>query len=543
MLENIEQLRAVMKEGDGINNAGRDHGGDEDDGMSLLFGATKPLSFQQVLSDFLPSRHETDRAVAAYFRAKAVAAPFLHTAHFARLYRVFWDNPSRGSPLWTSILFTMVDIATRTLSTTSTANSLENIKGNRFAIAAAHCLADGQYYRPQRFAVEALLLYGQARCLTSVDISPEVGILFGTLCRLAATMGYHRDADRSREGVSAFEGEMRRRAWSLCMQLDMLVSFQLGLPSNIQFPTWDTRPPTNLLDSDFDETTVQLPPARANSESTELLFYIAKHRLMAVFEKIIRHTLSATDRPSEELEMIDQELRDTYAALPVVFQPRPMTDSVFDSPSLIVTRLCVSRIYQKCLYVLHRKHVTRGWQKSIQICYDSASDLIKQYLDMNNEFEKGGQLESERWFMGSITWHDFLLGCTGLCLVVCSTRHHASKTASTAIVDVVASLELLRQAKAVCETQPARSKDTRKVRRLLEATIAEFSGKKNEDVPTIQTSLQTGQDVASGTMPSSQDPNNSLWNGNLTTPVDDVWAYMQQFLNLPSEDIMTDTWC
>lgn len=238
MLEDIDELRNAIRQNDETEDADGDIG---DDGIGLLFGAFKPLSYQQIISQFLPPRHETDRLVATYFRAKAVAAPFVHTTHFRGQYRLFWDKPFTAPPLWTSILFSILDIATRTLSTSSTASTGEKSKSDRFAIAAAHCLAVGEYYRPQRFAVEALLLYAQSKCLTSVDLSPDVAILFGTLVRLATVMGYHRDADGSRGGMSAFEGEMRRRTWSLCMQLDMLVSFQNGLPSNIQFPTWDTR--------------------------------------------------------------------------------------------------------------------------------------------------------------------------------------------------------------------------------------------------------------------------------------------------------------
>ena len=546
MLEDIEELRAVIREHDDVDDTEIDLGSDEGDGIGLLFGATKPLSFQEVLSQFLPPRQETDRSVAAYFRAKAVAAPFVHSAQFSRLYRSFWDNPSAASPLWTSILFSILDIATRTLSTSPGASTDENSKVNRFATAAAHCLAVGEYYKPQRFAVEALLLYTQSNCLTSVDMSPDVAILFGTVVRLATMMGYHRDAEASRGGLSAFEGEMRRRTWSVCMQLDMLISFQFGLPSNIQFPTWDTGPPTNLLDSDFDEDTVQLPSARPDSEPTELLFYIAKHRLMTVFEKIIRHTLSATDWPSDEVEVVDQELRGVYAALPDVFQPRSMADSIVDSPSVVVTRLCVCFIYQKCRCVLHRKHVTRGRQKSVQVCYDAASDLVRQFRDIYQEFEPGGQLETERWFMGSLTWHDFLLGCTALCLTVCSTRHHTAAPASTALVDVMRSLELLQHAKTMCEKQSARSRDTRKVRRLLEATIRELSGQDNDGgTLTMQASLHTGQDSASDAhgqaKPSSQDHSDWLWNESTMRPGDDdAWAYIEQFLDLPNEDFMID---
>ena len=159
-----------------------------------------------------------------------------------------------------------------------------------------------------------------------------------------------------------------------------------------------------------------------------------------------------------------------------------------------------------------------------------------------------GQLETERWFMGTLTWHNFLLGCTALCLTVCSTRHYAAGPAGSAIVDVVGSLELLQHAKAVFEKQSARSKDTRKVRRLIEATILEFSGQDNGDTFTMQASLHTGRALASEAhglaIPSSQYRKDWLWNESTIMPVDDgAWAYMEQFLGLPDEDFMTDTWC
>ena len=73
-------------------------GDDEDDATRLLIGVMKPLSFQQVLSQFLPTRHKVDRLVGAYFRMKTVAAPLLHTTQFRRLYQLFWDNPPTTSP-------------------------------------------------------------------------------------------------------------------------------------------------------------------------------------------------------------------------------------------------------------------------------------------------------------------------------------------------------------------------------------------------------------------------------------------------------------
>ena len=222
----------------------------------------------------------------------------------------------------------------------------------------------------------------------------------------------------------------------------------------------------------------------------------------------------------------------------------PLAESIVDSPSIIVTRLCVNSIYQKCLCVLHRKYVTRGRRNSVQVCYDSASDLVRRFLDVWKEFEPGGQLETEQWFVGGITWHDFLLGCTALCLTVCSNRYYTAEPASTGIVDVVGSLVLLQNAKAVCEKQSARSKDTRKVRRLVEATILKFRAQDNGGLSTTQISLHNSQDVAcdAHAIPSAQGDKDWLWNEHTTGSVEDTaWAYMEQFLDLPNDDFMTDT--
>ena len=546
MLEDIEELRTAMREYEKVDNASPHLDVDGNDATSLLFAASKPLSFQQILSKFLPPRHRVDQLIAAYFKMQTVTAPYIHAAQFRRFYHLFWDNVSAASPLWTSILFSILQIST-TIASTGTGTCLgEDGMSLRFDTAAAHCLAVGGYYRPQRFAVEALVLFIQSVIVTNVDLGPDVGVLMGTLLRLAMVMGFHRDADESRERISAFDGEMRRRTWSTCMHLDMLISFQLGLPSNTQFPTCNTKPPTNLLDCDFDESTEQLPPARPLTEHTLLVFYIAKDRMMNVFEKVIRHTLSATESPSDELDTIDREIRSTLAALPATLQPRSMADSIVDSPSVKVSRLCIYSIYQKCLCVLHRKYITRGRYSSLLICYDSASEIVRQFVDSHREFEPGGQLETERWLIGSIGWHDFLLGCVALCLTVCSTERYTAEITMNASIDVVGSTDLLRKANAVLEKKSARSKDTRKAQRLVVATISKFSRQDDGTMPANQVPYLNGHNGAAkaqsyATVDTFGD-NPLPWSESIMSPADDVdWAYLEHILNLAQEDIIIDT--
>ena len=556
MLEDIEGLRTAIAPGEAtaIDNDLPKH--EENTGASLILGSAVPLSLQQVLVQYLPPRQEADRLTAAYFRSRGVSAPFIHASYFRRLYQKFWRDPLEAPTLWISILFSIFHIAKNTLGLDK-----ENAQSdNRYNFASAHCLALGEYFRPKQFSVEAILLFVQAQCLTGLGISPETGLIMGLVIRLATIMGYHRDSELFQ--LSAFEGEMRRRTWSLCMQLDLLISFELGLPSNVQFPTWDTRPLTNLPDSSFDEDTKELPPARPESECTDILFYIAKHRLMAVFEKVLRHTLSIGTNESTHVDELDTEIRNIYSGFPEILHARPIADSVVDSPSLIVTRLCVFFIYQKCLCVLHRPYVTRGWVYSTQICYDAATNIVRYFNDTYKEFLPGGQLETERWFMSNITWHDFLLGVTAMCLVLCAS----SQSFATPNAHSAKTLHLLRQAQDICAEQSVKSKDSRRVLNIVNATLLYFGGlerQNNEDamenfgLSTDSLKFFQMQSPFAGDQASIHDflPPHPLrdfppeqtegdWAGSESTarPMNDFsWTYLEQFLNLSNDDLISST--
>ena len=550
MLADIEGLRSAIIPGEAATTDGDIHECEENIGANLILGSTVPLSIQQVLAQYLPSRQEADRLTSAYFRSRGASAPFIHASYFRRLYQEFWKDPTSAPALWTSILFSICHIAKNTLA-------LGQVKGDadeRFSVASAHCLGLGEFFRPKRFSVESLLLFVQAQCMTSLGMSPDLGLILGLIIRLATRMGYHRDPDMF--PLSAFEREMRRRTWSLCMQLDLLISFQLGLPSNIQYPTWDTRPPRNLQDSDFDEDTGELPPARPDSESTDILFYIAKHRLMTVFEKILRHTLSTATNESVDVDQLDREIRNVYSALPEVQRPRPMADSVVDSPSLTVTRLCVFFIYQKSLCVLHRPYVTRGRVYSIEVCRDAASNIVRYFNDTYQEFLPGGQLETERWFMSNITWHDYLLGAVALCLTLCASDQYIAVPR----VEPMEALQLLQRVRDVCGEQSVRSKGSRRVQKVVNATLLRFGSQQHEDAMTDTSASNTslgfplmgspfvnGQASAHDVMPAQclQDfPSEQTeidWTGgeDMARPMEDTsWAYLEQFLNLSDIDLM-----
>ncbi|KAL6412065.1 hypothetical protein AUP68_04446 [Ilyonectria robusta] len=541
MLQDIQALRSAMTCEVAEDTEVEPPEQISDTGISLLFGAAPSglLTFSEVLAHYLPSRQETDRLIASYFRHKSTAAPFIHAAQFRHHYQAFWVSPTSAPPLWASLLFSICHISSKSHGGSSP-NNPDSSPSTHFSLASAHCLALGFYFRPQPLAVEALLLFAQAQCLTCLELPSDLGTLFGSLIRVATQMGYHRDPDVHGPGkFTPFEAEMRRRTWSVAMQLDLLISFHLGLPSSVQYPTWDTKTPRAIIDADLREDMTELPPER--EYSTETLFYIVKHRCMRVFEKIMRHVLAMEPQAfvsnekgqpeDEELNALEQEMREVYAAVPEYLRPRQMADSVVDAPSTIVTRLCVSNLYNKCFCVLHRPYVVLGRADSVSACWSSSKAIVHNMIDVYKEFSPGGLLETEMWFMCSLTWHDFLFGATALCLALCKMKD--GREAPDADV------ELLQKARAIFAEQASRrAKDTMRVVAVIDATVRYVWNREvtatqssaisapdvemaSEDVETILQSVQLDETWAFGGF--------SVTAGPLEDP---TWRYMEQLLDL-----------
>ncbi|KAJ4264177.1 hypothetical protein NW762_005371 [Fusarium torreyae] len=496
-------------------------------GISLLFGAkiSHGLTIDEVLNTHLPSQRATDRLVSTYFRVRLYVTPFIHPSQFRRQYDAFWSDPSSASPLWISMLFSilyMAAIASQTGRETDT-------PGNEFTVAAAQCLTLGEYFRPKIYSVEALLLYGQSQFITCLEICPDMGSVLSILGHLATVSGYHRESNG--HGLSPFAQEMRRRTWSVLVQLDLLVSFHLGLPSRIPLSMSDTQAPSNFLDSDFDQDSVRLPPSRPDTELTGVTFSILKLKFMTIFDKILQHVLMPRIReaPDADIDNLDAELKDLYSSLPELYRPRSIANSVVDPPQLIVARLCISFVYYKCLCVLHRPHVTKLRAKSTQEGYTASFALVTDLLHVYEECKPGGQLETEEWFLKSITWHDFLLGITTLCLVVYTTIWGTQELQ----IDRTGTMEILETARTVIEAERAAdsAKSRSKALFVINSTICQLRGQHNDGNITSIDGMCATPSIHNERIPQTGG-DGWFWNlGEADGSNDTNWDYLDDFLS------------
>jgi Fungal specific transcription factor domain len=457
VLDEISELRSAAELRADPTNAitGRNNRLDED----TLIGASRPSSLEEVLRKHLPPKIQVDRLLSRYFNATYVVVPILHSTQFQRQYEEFWQDLLGVDPIWSATLFAVLCIS----ASISFADGSEDdpLQRKNFLAAAAQCLILGNYTTPKLRVIQALLLFSQSKYMASLDPSREVVLVLSMVIRLAFQIGLHREPDSS---FSPFEGEMRRRLWAMCRHFDLIVSYQLGLPSNIP-PSWhDTKLPRNLLDDDFDESSPDLPPSRPETDVTRVLYFIVKTRLMTVFAQIYSKALSLKGIEFQDIVTLQFENQKQYDLIPQSMRIRPISQS-FTSPNhVIMTRLNCEFIFQRGMCILHRQGMVKGNALSRDVCVRASMTMIGHLADLHKEFQPTGQLQGARWMLSSTVMSDFLLATLTLCLAL-STARKAQKRDITSFdqVEWRRIIDALGDAYAICIKEQTKPKSAASV--------------------------------------------------------------------------------
>jgi hypothetical protein len=341
-------------------------------------------------------------------------------------YNKFWMDPGASPLPWLALLYMILCI-----SCFYYFRSEEELPGNlghpmecmtAFQLRAIQALVTSDYTKPGRYKIETLMLYFGTEYVRATDAQVSLSVLLAIIIRTAIHAGYHRDAKHYPE-LSFFEGEMRRRAWTFLVHIDHLISFQTGVPLSSSSANADTALPSNLLDDDFSELTTAPPPSRPETERTPVLYTIAKQSLVSVFGAIAfrSHASQMNELPYSEIMSLDRQLQNARSALPPSLRIKPVPQSITDPPDLIMSRYNLELLYQKSRCILHRKYLTTSrsnlrFTYSRYTCVEAATILLRHQIDLSNEVQPGGLLFRDRWFLTSLTTHDFLLAAMILCL-------------------------------------------------------------------------------------------------------------------------------
>lgn len=285
---------------------------------------------------------------------------------------------------------------------------------------AAQSLIAGHYQKARPYSVEAVMLYGMCKFFQKYDSDIEPWLLMGIGARLALRMGYHRDP-RHFVHISPFEGEMRRRTFSLIQAFELLLSFQAGLPAILHEEFCDVESPRNLLDEDFDEFCATLPPSRPPNDPTPMLYYCYKGGLAKIFGRVARQALSPRLPSYENVMSLDRELQKLHSEIPPSLEWRSLGSSITDESYTIMHRLNLELLYQKSLIFLHRRYLSLDranptFDYSRKTCRNAGLRVLEYQAAVYNASQPGGQLHNEQWTNSDLTLHDFLLAAMITCL-------------------------------------------------------------------------------------------------------------------------------
>jgi hypothetical protein len=401
---------------------------------SSSLGTSTGSSSQQVhLPIYLPIVNlETDMVTSdnpyTNFRPRGVLSPqysWRETNMRPIQYRDFWLRPEQAPLPWLGLLFGIMTMGAF-LYTRSKEGFPDALGPPAEAMTAFHrratqCLILSKYFTsPGPYTIEALLVSQQFEFVRSKDARLGVWLMGGVIIRLAMRMGYHRDPD-AYPRISVHQGEIRRRIWILIVQLDALTSYQMGLPAMVQDLHCDTKPPRNLLDEDFGPRSTQLPPSRPETELTPILHVINKARLSSCFREIFSRVLLGGSDDYQEIMELHQRLLAAHESLSPRLRLGILQDSVTIPPHLLLRRCTLELLFQKCLCMLHRRHMTKSFKNpefslSRALCVEAAMRILSIQSDMLDEKKFGQILRQSKGLISSLEQTDFILAATIVCL-------------------------------------------------------------------------------------------------------------------------------
>lgn len=437
-----------------------------------LLGHTKSIGIDEIKNS-LPSRLFTDRLISCYFNAKFHAVPFIHAHQFRRQYEAFWENPSSADFLWISLLFSVLGAGALLAKAklTNEPGLLQSIEEPAFYLGvSARCLITGKYLEGKPGSVEAMLQHAHSRNMQRQDEDRVLWALYSLAVRMAQLQGYHRDPSKLPTPVSPFESEMRRRTWFMIQSSELLVALHSGLPPIVYESLTDTEHPINLLDEDFDEDTLVLPPERPPTDPTPILAYIAKSKLSVILRRVMLHALAVKRPTYDETVRLSDQLQAWHNAQPACLRIRSIRSTAFtDANYTIMHRIMLELMYRKCLCVLHRPYLTEHkgdprYDRSRRICREAALAMLEMHIELDYEIGIRGRMYEDRFMVSNLTLQHFLLASTVVCVDL--SQSHDLDAAQRRYCKGV-----LQRSHDVWEARSAYSSDARHATKILRAVL------------------------------------------------------------------------
>ncbi|KAK5676968.1 hypothetical protein LTS10_010732 [Elasticomyces elasticus] len=325
---------------------------------------------------------------------------------------------------------------------------------NTYRNCLTECLILADYTQPQDFLIEALVFHSFGEYISSRDAKSSTWVLSGMIVRLAMRMGYHQESQPALS-PSPFQAEIRRRLWAHIRSADIMLSFQMGLPSMIDQRALKGPLPRNFHDDHgFDEECTTIPPTVPESEPTQVSYLIAKTNLVFGFARALHESTCGAKMSPVRLLEIDRELRQTYDRVPEHYKLGQLSSQ--QSLVLVSARFTLASIHHKSLCVLHSRflhsaNVDERLSYSRRVCLGSAMSILRFQAVQDQEIMIDGRLRNLTSYQSSLPIHDYLMAAAIITAALCSERtseeglHHQRTNGNPTRIEMVKALALSAQ--------------------------------------------------------------------------------------------------
>ncbi|CAI6337991.1 unnamed protein product [Periconia digitata] len=421
---------------------------EDDDGASeLLLGVHSEATHEEILLG-LPPKAEADAMLERFFARVEVTTLIIHRPTFLRAYERFWKSPRETPIMWLGFLYGIFTISTHFASIVTEYHSGISVPSEMTRSTAridfyrekvVQCLILAKYPKCPPYTLEVMVLYFMSEYLRSRDVQFGQWLRVGMIVRTAFRMGYHREPSRF-PNISPFQAEMRRRLWTIILQVDLMSSVAVGLPIMVSHSLPDVREPRNLEEDDMYEEMTELPPSRPDTDKSIMrktvfsyyivinpLYCVARNRLLRVLAKIQDHTNASEQHGYREALELDANLRTVFESIPPALRCYQVRN--FDVESDIAMRqLYIGITYLKSLMMIHRPFLLLGredsrYEYSRMMCLDAALEILDFQTLLEFESRTDFKRWSANWKIWTASWRlsslvnqDFLLATAVLLL-------------------------------------------------------------------------------------------------------------------------------
>ena len=345
---------------------------------------------------------------------------------------------------------------------------------------AAQCLDKIDMSSPVAGTIEFVSIFIHTSYFRRQDNKTQIWLLTGDCVRLAMRMGYHRDPARY-SNFSPFECEMRRRVWETILHTDLLFSVQLGLPTVVRRNEYDTLRPGNFFEEQLHPAMPVLPAEQPRDAPTFISYWIANDLLLRPFRAIVEEINALKATPYNQVLALSQQLANARSQIAPHLRQESI-DPASSNSKIILKRIQLDQLYHKVMCILHRRHMAEGlrnpdYRPSTDACIQSALALLRCQEDLHSkEMILFRQL---RWYIFSLTNHDFVLAATILCLyltLIDRSGIHALAMAAAQdgqpVSDRATIEAALTKSRAIWSEVHDTSQEARKAYNILETTVS-----------------------------------------------------------------------